>query len=307
VPQGSILGPVLFILFLNDIFGCIDDESTLTLYADHASLVVSASTSENLKLKAENNLADITSWFNSNQLLVNANKTKFLRFHNVHHNLNLDINLKINNETVSRENFVKFLGIIVDHNLNFKSHCNSVVKKMNSQCYLIRNLKYVLTQNQIVMYYKSNVESVLRYGICFWGYSTDSQIVFKTQKKIIRKICGVSRMTSCRPLFKRLSILPLACLLILEMSSYIFLNKRDFITNVESHGRDTRSREQFRIPSYRLNTSRGFTSCLGLKIFNKIPADIKNESSITKFKGSLTRRLLSNTFYSVEEYLSFVF
>lgn len=152
-----------------------------------------------LQEKVNSSISGLCAWFASNGLYFNLNKTKCVRFHPRQCDR---VEFKLNDVKISNENSVKFLGIYVDAHLDWKEQCDYVILKLNSSYYMILSLRNVLTRKQVLLLYYSRVESILRYGISLWCYSTKSKEGFLKQKRIIRCIAGGSRRTSRRELFK---------------------------------------------------------------------------------------------------------
>lgn len=199
VPQGSIVGPVLFLIYVNDIVRA-SPSIHFTLYADDTSILISDKSNNSLEEKCNGLLSSLYDWFCMNSLHLNAEKTLSIHFHNRQKQVP-PIHVNINNKVIENVSCVKFLGLYIDECLDWKRHCETVISKLNSVSYLFRNMRSVLTEKQLIMLYFAQAESRLRYGICFWGSSTCFNDVFISQKKIIRCIAGVSRTTSCRNFF----------------------------------------------------------------------------------------------------------
>ena len=132
VPQGTIFGPLFFILFINDMHTCVSD-SLLLLYADDATVLFSHKDSNVMVSKLNDNLASIKRYCHNNKLLINTSKTKVLYFKSA--NRNLDI--KLDTSIVGIVTSFKLLGVHIDNNLNFASHISHLLKKLNSCIYVL--------------------------------------------------------------------------------------------------------------------------------------------------------------------------
>lgn len=240
-------------------------------------------------------------WFNVNSLYLNPDKTKFLRFHHSQKGCS-DLKLKVNSEFIQRAQSVKFLGIFLDENLNFKTHCEYVISRLSSLVYMLKNLRTVLTRQQLITVYYAQVESILRYGLIFWGWSTSSCDVFLVQKRILRSIAGVHRTHSCRDLFRENGVLTLPSLFIQEMSIYVFKKRQDFPLVHQMHNVNTRQMYDFHIPFSKYKLGCRSPNILGPKIFNLLPDDIKRCTALNVFRAKLKQFLLGKCFYSVSEY-----
>lgn len=304
VPQGSILGPILFIIYVNSLGSCLEMSTFMTMYADDTSLIVSAEEENLIENKSNLVLENLYNWFTSKSLFLNNSKTYYMRFHSHQNKSELNININVADSLVERAQNIKFLGIHIDENLNFKVHCEKLISKINSTCYLIRNLKYVLTTEQLLTFYHAQINSRLNYGVCLWGCSTMAHNVFLAQKKVLRCLAGVSNTTSCRELFKKFKILTLTSVFILELAVYIYNNKNSYCKNTDIHHCNTRNKNNFRIPFFRLDIGKSSPNCIGLKIFNVLPKEVKLCKSVTHFKRKLKSILLEHSLYTLGEFFT---
>lgn len=301
VPQGSVLGPILFLLYTNEI-DTLTTNAFLIMYADDTSLLISDTSDDLLKSKCNNVLRVLSDWYKSNTLYFNSEKTQVLRFHN-RQKICSQLDISINGSDMLNFNQeVKFLGVTIDECLNWRAHCSQLVSKLNSMCYLMRNLKIVLTNEQLIMVYHAQVSSRLRYGVCFWGSSTQSVDVFISQKRIIRIIAGLSSRHSCRNLFRKFKILTLVCVLIFELCVFIYKNKGNYILNNGIHNINTRQKNDFHVPFCKYKVSANSPTYLGLNIFNRLPTEIKLSSNLINFKRQLNSYLLDKSFYNLNEF-----
>lgn len=129
VPQGSILGPLLFLLYINDIENCSTIMS-FVLYADDTNAFYSNSCINALNKIMQNEINKIIQWLNVNKLSINSTKTKFIIFKSKNKRLEEQITLKVNNEIIDKVYHAKFLGVTIDENLTWKNHMNCVIKQI---------------------------------------------------------------------------------------------------------------------------------------------------------------------------------
>jgi len=145
----------------------------------------------------------------------------------------------------------------------------------------------------------------MSYGIIFWGNSSPSSTIFKIQKKAIRIMEGCRSRVSCRNLFKKLQILPLASQHILSLLMFVVQNKNLFLTNNENHNLDTRQRNNLYLPQANLTIYQKGTYYSRIKIFYNLALQIKKVAdNQKKFKIALKNFLHTYSFYSIEEYFS---
>jgi len=147
--------------------------------------------------------------------------------------------------------------------------------------------------------------SIMSYGLIFWGNSTDSNNIFKIQKRLIRIITNSNKNAPCRELFKSLNILPLQLQYIYSILLFITKNKDQFSLNSHIHAINTRHKNNLYVSAANLTLYQKGVYYSGIKIFNHLPITIKNLSSDrNRFQIALKKYLLSNSFYSLEEYFN---
>lgn len=150
-----------------------------------------------------------------------------------------------------------------------------------------------MSASSIKLIYYAFFHSVMSYGIIFWGNSPHSSTIFRLQKKAIRIMEGCGNRVSCRNLFKKLHILPLTSQYLLSLLMFVVQNKNLFITNIENHNLETRQSNNLYIPQANLTIYQKGAYYSGIKIFNKLPSDIKNvNGNIKQFKAALKKSIL---------------
>ena len=183
VPQGSILGPLLFIIYINDLPN-IFNRAKFTLYADDANIIINGANIADI-VQQLNELCNILpNWVISNGLALNLKKTKYMLFSR--QNIELPDEFKILNKKIDRVKEVRFLGVIVDEKLNWSAHIKTLKSKIGILC-KIKKLLPIQAKMQI---FQSLIQSHLNYCSIVWGFTAKSNIesLFRIQKKGIRAI-----------------------------------------------------------------------------------------------------------------------
>ena len=154
-----------------------------------------------------------------------------------------------NDKLINEAESSKFLGMHTDSQLNWKYHVEQLLPKLSAACFTIRSLIHILNQDTLHMVYNLYFHSILQYGIIFWGNSTRVHTVFRLQKRVVRVMSKVGLRSSCRNLFRKLNILPVACQYILSLMLFIVDNLENYPTNDYVHGLDTRNKNNIYLPT----------------------------------------------------------
>jgi hypothetical protein len=302
VPQGSVLGPLLFIIYINDLLLSVNKLTSVFLFADYTSILVTGKNHCALEHEVTGTLSHTANWFAANKLVLNINKTNIINFA-LKQSANPLLAVSFDNMVMNEVPEIKFLGIQIDDKLNWKSHVEYILPKLSSAIFVIRSLSYFMSSETLRMVYFSYFHSIIKYGIIFWGNLTNISRVFKLQKEVIRIISGVVPRDLCRGLFGKLDILPLSCEYILSLMLFVIDNQNNFCSGLEVHGLNIRSKNQLYLPTANLSVFEDATFS-GIRLFNSLPGTIQSpRNDRVRFKNNLLSYLMANSFYTVAEFL----
>lgn len=300
IPQGSILGPLLFLLYVNELPTLVKHNTVL--YADDTSVIIK--NNENLHSDIQLTLSSFEEWFNTNSMSLNMQKTSIVLFS--HYKQKLEITY--NNTILTGMEQTTFLGLKVDSQLNWKSHVSYLASKISSFNYALRIVSQYVDVHASLSAYYAYVHSRLRYGIIFWGNSVEASRIFVLQKSCIRSIFHLKRNASCRDTFKNFSILTLPGIYIYECACFAKENY-ELLKNQEiDHSYNTRGRKncQLVLPqTTKTMVSKSITSQM-IRVYNHLPLSIRN-LTLKLFKRQLNHLLSESVVYTVSDFYNLKF
>ena len=287
IPQGSILGPLLFIIYNNDL-PSISDKISTTLFADDTNFSVSHSNYDILVNTLNNELSKILDWTVANRLTINYSKTEAMLFSNRKNAINFENRVSLNGIPLNYVNSARFLGVMIDNNLNFKSHIDNLVNKVSKLAGILYKIKDCFPISTKLMYYNSFVLPHLTYNILHWGGTNDVhlQSLVVLQKRIVRTIANANFYDHTSPLFSKFKILKLKDL----YRFYAVLDAHNKIKNglySVSHDRHTRNCNLALPKFHRLTRSQQSCTFKGPSYWNEIPNNIRDIESISSFKNEV--------------------
>ena len=231
VPQGSVLGPLLFLIYINDLPN-ISKILNFYLFADDTNIYFEAETPEKLERVVNKELKELHIWLIVNILSINIDKTNFVIFHPYNKPLKHNITLKIQKKAITPKNSVKYLGIMIDSGLTWQIHIDSLSKKISRSIGLLYKIRPFVNKNILKMLYYSLIFSHLSYAIEIWGSAVNIHLnrLLILQKRAVRILSQLNMrvrhdeylLIPSDPLFFTMEILKIHDIFKLRIVKFIF-------------------------------------------------------------------------------------
>ena len=189
--------------------------------------------------------------------------------------------------------------------MKWNEHVNYLKFKLTSSLFVLRRISQTCTQSAAFSVYHSLIMSPISYGIILWGASSVGNLdsIFKIQKKALRLVLNLNSTEPCKAHFQHLNYLTVPSLYIFQTILFVRNHQNEFPTLGQHHEYNTRNKTSFSLYKHRLQITETQWSYIGVKLFNKLPAEIKETTNNQKFKKTLKSFLCNKAFYSLAEYL----
>ena len=321
VPQGSVLGPLLFLLYINDLPN-VSSILQFYLFADDTNIYYEAENLNNLEVVINNELKKLHTWLIVNRLSLNIDKTNFVVFHPFNKPITKKITLKIYKKALSERDHVKYLGILIDSTLSWKNHIDNVSTKISKIIGLLYKIRYYVDTKLLKTLYYSLVYPYLIYGVEVWGSADESHLnrLLILQKRIVRLICYSDKRQDdysfipSDPLFHKLDIHKIQDVFKLNLSKFIFkclnkttpvnfhhwyqltslLNRHETRSKFVDIDNSIKTRTLF-VPTARTSHyGLKLLKVLGPKIWNSLPPLLRINESLNNFSKKLKNVLINN-------------
>ena len=308
VPQGSILGPNLFSIHINDLPSICPSNTTTVLFADDATIYVIGSTVPEISHTLSSVLKDCHNWMSSNNLQLNINKTKCMLIHQSKRQTRPP-NVSLNNSQIDQVNSFKLLGCIINHHLSWDDHIQHITVKVTRSINLLRRMSWFLPKKILLMFYKSYILPTLDYCDTVWssGFTaTQALKLERLQNYACRIILKQPRIASATQLRSILNLPTLKSRRDLHSVTQVYkcLNNLDpgylrplimKTSTVHHHYTRLSSTNSLQLPLPSTSYGKKVFSFSGPLTWNSLPADIKEASSLSSFTRAAQSHVLKTT------------
>lgn len=275
IPQGTVLGPILFNIFINDLLRI---DKNVVAFADDTVLLVSGRTWTETEIRVNNLIKDVSSWFDDNLLTVNFNKSSYVTFSMAEDMVpdTTSIYVKENDELVylNRVKEAKYLGIIIDHHMHWDKHISTLLKKTKFVLFLFYKLKKFLNYTQLKTVYFAAFNSIITYGILGWGgvYKIYVNRLQNAQNRILRLFNYFNNTDH---------------ILNIRQTFYYFCIKKEFLNlKIKLDSKEKKSERILvvELPKFTKEIMKKDHYYNAVKVFNAMPINFKKKSEICNKK-----------------------
>ena len=295
VPQGSILGPILFLIFINDLANAL--KTSPQLFADDTCLLISDTSLEGLERLCNSELLLVCERMTSNRLALNPYKTQALLIS--HRKINSKtFSLAINNIPINITPTAKYLGIEIDSSLSFTNQINKIEAKISTALGILFRLQHFAPKQIVISIYYSLVYPHLCYGIIVWG-STSNYLLNRLQvlqKKCLRVIKGWQFKQKIKPLYEKYDFLNINQIHFFKVAKIMYYSVHrlqpaifddyfKFVSSVSRHRLRSVNDDKLYLPFFKNKSGQNSIKFKGVKIWNSLPKNIRT-LPLVKFKKS---------------------
>ena len=302
VPEGSILGPLHFFLFVNDLPSQLID-ATAILYADDTNLLISDRNESLLIKKVNAELCNLHRWCTTNAVTLNPTKTVFILFHSERRKILVHNDITYNNCFIQHADHTKFLGVVIDSHLKFHLHARNIAQKASYGLHVLCKCRHLFSREILFNLYYAFIHSHINYCIATWGctYQCHLKSVQIIQKRALRIIMPNDTHIRGDDLFQNTDVLSVHNLVIYNIASIIYrifhgnLTLLSVSLRLSPRVNECFSRYRLLLPKINTNYGRQTLEFRGSTIWNSLTTNLKTAPSLHSFLAQLKNSLHINS------------